>query len=316
MSLNSLTLKKTLPLNNSHYYSNKKYKSYSLSSIDNTSFIKSFMIKNDVSGINISIVPNRTYLYQGTNYDFTKGNINEYYNYYNKRHNNAYFLSSNKVASSYGISKDFTNIVYTTIPTLEQIEKPSLSVKWIYPLYYIPGLRGTNIKYKLNKDLFLLDIGDIKNVQFIWNAIDTIDTIDNDKKEEYKELLFNTCAKYDKTLGFKKPPNECKRTSNSESDDELVLFFQKVLIPFIKSTNDINIDGWVYYNTDHFHEEILVISNLYLDFVNTSTLKATKYDNIPTIEEFTASVESKKVQHSKNIKYNTVLSNVYNIKPL
>lgn len=47
--------------------------------------------------LDITIIPPNVKLYQGTDFDFKNKTIEEYYNYYyNKRHNNAYFVSTQK----------------------------------------------------------------------------------------------------------------------------------------------------------------------------------------------------------------------------
>jgi hypothetical protein len=80
--------------------------------------------------LNITIVPQRTHLYQGVSFEFNLSipsdkQIQEFYNYYDKRHNGAYFLSSQKVASTYGLDMDYSNIVYTTIPGPDEVENPT-----------------------------------------------------------------------------------------------------------------------------------------------------------------------------------------------
>ena len=72
----------------------RKYKSLSLKSLSNNSELKHFINKNfkiNIEGddfkLNISIVPSNTNLYQGTTYNFDEKKLNEYYDFYNKRHN-------------------------------------------------------------------------------------------------------------------------------------------------------------------------------------------------------------------------------------
>jgi hypothetical protein len=300
--------------------SSKKYASLdNIRSLSNSKEFSKYMVQYHPAGLNITVVPQRTYLHQGTHMQFSNAkskaeNIQTFYADYDKRHNGAYFVSSQKVASLYGLNRDFTNIVYTTIPSSDEIRKPKNTYEYIYPLYYIPGMRGTNIKYKLKKDLFLIDIGDIQNIQFIWRLIDG-QPISGDAKQEYKDILFETCAQYEKQLGYDKPPQKCKRTSADSSDDELVNIFLSFLIPTIREKYNIYIDGWIYFNTEHFHEEILLSSNKYLDFQSTSTMKPTTYEHIPTIDEFKKSLDSLKIFNSKSIPYNTILSNFCTIRP-
>jgi hypothetical protein len=303
---------------------NKSYKTTtSIKSITNISSFKKFMIKNDNTGLNITIVPQRTHLYQGVSFEFdlsipSSKKIQEFYNYYNERHNGAYFLSSQKIASKYGLDMDYSNIVYTTIPGPDEVEHPTNKYEHIYPLYYIPGRRGSNIKYKLTKDLYLIDIGDIQNIQFIWHLIQDLG-IDDKTQDEYYDLLFQTCAEYDDNIHQSSPrhlPIKCARTSYDFTDKLLVLFFQDVLVPVLKSKYKINIDGWIYYNTQHFHEEILLVNNTYLDFQNVTKMKATTYDDIPTVTQFKKSMQYKRKLYNESIRKNVILSNFVQIDPL
>jgi hypothetical protein len=171
-------------------------------SIDNISDFKKFMVKPTDIGLNITVVPQRTYVYQGVDYKFKwhlgkEKYMEDFYNVFNNNQDGAYFVSSRKAASMYGLQKDLSIVVYTTIPDKTAIKRPTNEAKYIYPLYYIPGQRGSNIKYKFKKDMYLLDIGDIKNIQFLWSVINDMD-IDKQTKEEYKEVLYNTCAHYTK----------------------------------------------------------------------------------------------------------------------
>jgi hypothetical protein len=200
------------------------------------------------------------------------------------------------------------------IPDKNNIKHPTNKYKYIYPLYYIPGHNGVNIRYKLNKDLFLINIGDIKNIKFIWNLI--INNIKNkDTIEDYKELIISTCAKYEKDLyNAGLPPNKCERKS-FEDDEKLVLLFQDFIVPIIKNNYKINIDGWIYFNSPDMHEEILLTSNKNLIFKNVTTMKNIKYYNIPSINEFIKSIEHKKILNTSNIKYHTILNNMANVFP-
>ena len=58
-------------------------------------------------------------------------------------------------------------------------------------------------------------------------------------------------------------PIKSKRTSFDKSDDELVLLFKKIIIPYIKKEFNIIVDGWIYYNNkiDDLHDEIMILSN-------------------------------------------------------
>lgn len=354
---------------------NRVVKSYGkqtdVNSISNQSMFKSFMTKNiTIKDLNldlnfdITVVPNRTYVYQGVThiFDYSKPKdeyVNDYYkNYYDPRNHKAYFVSTNKTASLYGINKDKSNIIYTTIPDNDDISNRTNNYKYIYPLYYIPGKRGTNIKYKLKKDLYLLNIGDPKIIKLLWNIIENIEYTEKDKIEKFdrgslKDLLVQTCAEEEyeppiKTLlpdgktkltwnERKIMPTKCMRVSNDDTDKKLVRFFQSKLAPFLKKHN-VHIDGWIYYKVEgnDFHDEILLLSNKYLDFHSTREVKPTNYNEIPTlaeinaraskdrkkgiiyiptIDEYKLLMDEKKKENNTNLKKYTVLTNLTNIKP-
>ena len=141
----------------------KKYFSSTSGTISNSEDFKKFFHKR-YTVLDITIVSNKIALYQGTDFDFKNKTDEEYLDYYNKRHNGAYFLSTNKVASIYGTNNDFSNIIYSTFPDNEDIEKRKMNYEYIYPLYYIDGPRGYNIEYGLKRPLNLIDIGNLKNI--------------------------------------------------------------------------------------------------------------------------------------------------------
>jgi hypothetical protein len=295
-----------------------------LQSISNESKLRTFMTKNITIAIkdgleldfDITVVPKRTHVYQGVTHKFDYSKPKEVYvrdfykNYYDPRNNKAYFVSSSKTASLYGIKKDTSNIVYTTIPDNDNINNKTRNYKYIYPLYYIPGTRGTNIKYNLKKSLNLLNIGDPKTIRLLWHIIENLEYTEADKKEGFdraslKDLLVETCAeaeyespirttlpdgKIKKTWGERKViPTKCKRYSEDETDKKLVIFFQSKVVPFLKK-HKIHIYGWIYYEVEGntFHDEILLVSKKYLDFHSTREVKPTSYNDIPTIAEINA----------------------------
>jgi len=157
-----------------------------------------------------------------------------------------------------------------------------------------PKIRGTDLQFKIIKELKLIDIGSLNNMQKIWDIIDSIslDNI-NDKNSKiysyiksnyiadtkgvdpdiknpkilqdiahlYKTLLVETCINYSRSPNTKiKSPTKCIRKS-----DEV---YDKKLIDFIKSIDD-NIDGWIHFNTKDFHDEILIFDvNKHLKFID------------------------------------------------
>ena len=341
-----------------------------LKSISNESTLKRFMtksitltIKGSDLDFDITVVPMRTHVYQGVThkFDYTKPKdqyVKDFYkNYYDPRNHKAYFVSSNKSASLYGIDIDTSNIIYTTIPENNDSNAASRNYKYVYPLYYIPT-RGTNIKYKLKKSLYLLNIGDPKTIRLLWNIIEGLEYTEADEIDEFdraslKDLLVVTCAeagrespiktimpdgKIKKTWGERKVmPTKCERLSNDETDKKLIVFFQTKVAPFLKK-HKIYIDGWIYYEVegDDFHDEIMLLSNKYLDFHSTREVKPTTYNDIPTlaeinaraskdrkkgivyiptIDEYKVLMADRRKENNTVLKKNTVLTNLTTIQP-
>jgi hypothetical protein len=159
-----------------------------------------------------------------------------------------------------------------------------------------PDIRGTDLQFKIIKELKLIDIGSLYNMRKIWDIIDSISLKNiNDKKSKiynyiksnylvdnkkiginsdikdskilpdiahlYKTLLVETCVNYARSPNTKiKLPTKCIRKS-----DEV---YDKKLIDFIKSIDD-NIDGWIHFTTEDFHDEILIFDvNKHLKFID------------------------------------------------
>lgn len=157
-------------------------------------------------------------------------------------------------------------------------------------------IRGTDLQFKIIKELKLIDIGNFNNMKIIWKILDSISLNNiNDKKSKiysyikynyiadnkniksnsditdskilpdivflYKMLLVETCVNYVRSPNTKiKSPTKCIRKS-----DEV---YDKKLIDFIKSIDD-NIDGWIHFNTEDFHDEILIFDvNKHLKFID------------------------------------------------
>ena len=139
---------------------------------------------------------------------------------------------------------------------------------------------GTDLQFKIIKEIKLLDIGNLDNMLILWEVISSIDEeklndasnkfykflkkntdIDvTDPKflqktmEIYKEYLVNTCVNYESTGKpdyIIKTPTRCVRKSDEFSDSFLIEFFNAI---------DDNIDGWIHFNTDDFHDEILIFN--------------------------------------------------------
>ncbi len=122
-----------MSFNNSKSYKKrniKKYYSATNDTISNSSELKKFYVKK-YKDLDISVVTNKINLYQGTDFDFKNKTNEEYFDYYSKRHNGAFFVSTNKVASLYGINNDFSNIIYGTFPDNEQIEETTMNYEYV-----------------------------------------------------------------------------------------------------------------------------------------------------------------------------------------
>jgi hypothetical protein len=285
----------------------KKYYSDTNQSISNSSELKKFFNKR-YTVLDITIVSNKTNLYQGTDFDFLNKTNEEYLDFYSKRHSGAYFLSSKKYASIYGVNSDFSCVIYSTIPDANDVVKINRKYEYIYPLYYIEGIRGYNIKYGLNRALSLIDIGSLKNILTLLKIIDTVTGDDKDLKEEYLATLYSTCIHFDIETGYTLEPKQLHRKSKVWYDDELVVLFKDVFKPYILKTYGLHIDGWIYYQTDNiFHDEILVLSNEPLVIKNKYTLSPTLY-KLPSRTEFLKKIEHTKIKNSPNIKRFTILA--------
>lgn len=308
-------MNKSLPLSFSkRVLKSKTNKSVSSKSISNISKLHKF-IEKEYKDFNITIIPPNFKLYQGTDFNFNNKTINDYYEYYNQRHNNAYFVSSQKVASNYGLNIDFSNIIYITVPDNTNIRKPINRYDDIYPLYYIPDIKGSNIKYITTGNTILLNIGNKKNIEKLWNIINELFT-DKEKNEEYKDILFNTVLEYDKNNGYHTFSGNLYRRSFEEDDNELVNFFIEYLVSYFKSKYNIHLNGWIYYKSEisQISDEICILNRNVLKFIERNSLPQSVYKNIPTRDEFLKTIEHRKIKNNSSIKRNTILSNFCEIR--
>ena len=186
-----------------------------------------------IDDFNVTIVTERTHLYQGTNYDFKMKGSDKFFDYYDTRHNGSYFVSSNIIASKYGINnKD-----------LKQ------------------GEEGYNIRYKLKRLLKLINIGDLNNIRTLYHIIADDTSLSKAEKIKASFILNAACSDFIGISHYE--PEGVNRSSEWSVDNELVLNFKKYYIPYFKSKYNIRIDGWVSFNVSEysgFRDEILVIS--------------------------------------------------------
>jgi len=301
----------------------KKYKSLTNASFSNKSILQKYFnnkIKskiNDNDTIDITIVPMKSKLYQGTDFKFNQNDdietkTKKYFNYYDKRHNKSYFVGSDKIASMYGKNLDFSNIIYVTVPDSELVRNPKYIYKYIYPLYYNDDIRGSNIIYKLKDNLNLLNISDINVVRKLWNILHNMK--DTKKSNEYKDTLKFVCAHDDCDEDV--PPLKTRRYSMDKYDDQLVEIFKEILVPYIKENYGVNIDGWIYFmnKDEHFHDEILLINNKKLYIYDIKTYIPSFYKDLPTRKQFLDTIKHKMIMNNDSIQDNTILSNYVRIK--
>ena len=143
------------------------------------------------------------------------------------------------------------------------------------------GIAGTDLQFKIINEIKLIDIGNLSNIMKIFKILDklTYDDLHDDSNKFHKYLKTNFIAnmntsKYDKTEFVSKciemyktlliettanyalnsekkikTPTRCERKSCEWFDNDLANFF--------KSFDD-EIDGWIHFHTEMFHDEILV----------------------------------------------------------
>lgn len=161
---------------------------------------------------------------------------------------------------------------------------------------YGTSRKGTDLQFKIIHKMKLLDISDFNNMKIIWKILDsiTIEQISTEKNtfinyirdnyinnitngkesihdtnflkkciQYYKELLVETLVNFNHSPKkyYPKTPTKCERKSNEDFDPYLVDFISKI---------DDDIDGWIHFESDLFHNEILVFNTKkhlkYIDF--------------------------------------------------
>jgi len=316
---------KAKSLDNNDLKKSHKFNSLTDASFSNPKNLKKYISKriqskyDDKDYIDITIVTHNSKLYQGTDFNFKNFNdlktmIKYYFLYYDSRHRGAYFLGTDKTASKYGKNLDFSNIVYTTIPDHSDIEKQNSLFDDIYALYYVDA-RGSNIKYKLNDTLNLINLSDLNTIKKLWNLLDESDLTEKEK-DLSKKILILTCAKGE---NHQKEPKKINRISFYETDDKLIDIFKYFFKPYILQKYNFKIDGWIYYRSDDinkFHSEILVLNKEKLSIENIKTYMPIFFKNIPSREEFLRFMKDRRVDNDGDIPNNVILSNTGEVIPL
>jgi len=261
--------------------------------------------------VKLTIVPKDTKLYQGAVYRFKtelskEEMVQDYFeNYYDKRHKGSYFVSSSKVADMYGKDRDESRIVYAAMP---DAENQTINQQFLYPICYIPGIKGSRITYATNARLKLLDISNYENAVILW--IITQD-FEPDRKEDIQDILLNSVFDYRSQETPNGIPLKLRRNS-SEWDDPLVDFFRDYVIPYVQKVYSQKLDGYVYHEMDgnDFHDEIMLVNKDVLDFRSVETNSPTEYPGLIPVEEW-------KCKHrNQMVKNDQVFRNAITLTPL
>lgn len=266
---------------------------------------KNVNVNSPVNGIiakwSFATVPKGSSVYQGAVYNFktqllTEEMAEDYYkNYYDSRNDGAYFVSSQKVADLYGKQKDESRIIYAAMPDLENNNLTNQQ-EFLYPLCYIPGIKGSRVKYKTNNDLLLLDISKLENVQFLWSITKTLS---EDEEKNQQEILIETLIKYEPDHAG--PPTAVHRKSSEWFDPELINFFKFYAIPYVEKNYKIKLNGYIYHAVEGntFHDEICLMDRTHLCFDSVDISPNTTYRDLPTIEEWKKRHFSSRIPNTK-----------------
>lgn len=312
MSLNRDNYYKSLSLSNSKNRRKVKSVSYNKSISNKSTKLHSFITTgNKYNDFELTLVPNKTSLYQITDFDFEEGKktIKDYYNYYNKKYNGAYSLSSYKVASINAKNTDKFKIIYTTLPNEKDLNTHTKknNYEYIYPLYFIET-PTTIIKYTINKNLNLIDIGNLKNVIELWNIINSLN-IPNFEKEEYKLILYKSCAVINTNFSYN-PPNKLLRNKTEENDIKLSNLFINIFKQYFKLLYNIDINGWIFYNKkEDFNDEIVITDSKLLIF--NKFIRSKDYLGIPLYDEYKKKHDTYKIKINSIKNFRLLLSNLY-----
>jgi len=234
----------------------KSLKSYMKTKQDNKKYLWKFFKKSDLKfdksskyEFDLFVLPKHYYLWKGID----KGAK------YDPSMSMNSFYANKEVAAIYGTQK----------------EKP-----------------GTDLQFKIIKEIKLFDLGNIDNIIKIFKILDkiTYEDLQNDSNkffyylrtnfesnysskkydketylikciEMYKSLLIETTANFALNEQKRiKTPTKCERKSCEWFDNDLVAFFHAF---------DDDFDGWIHFQTDFFHDEILLFdTNKHLKFID------------------------------------------------
>lgn len=255
----------------------------------------------------LSTVPKGSCLYQGAMYDFDKSKplpemADDYYkNYYDKRNGGAYFVGPKNVADIYGKKQDGVRVVYANMYDFDN-EKETSAQEYLYPLCYIPGIRGSRVKYTTTDELNLLDVSQLTNVRFLWSITETLK--DSDKK--FEQYVLTETLVQSKSGGI---PTAVHRKLSDTFDPDLVQFFQTRVAPYVKQEYGIELHGYIYHQLpgNTFHDEICLLDRSHLHFDSVEISPKTKYNNLPTMEEWKKQHDAEKVPNNRQSLHHTTL---------
>ena len=244
----------------------------------------------------LSTMPKGSCLYQGAMYEFDKSKplpemADDYYkNYYDKRNGGAYFVGPKDVADLYGKNQDGVRMVYANMYDFNDKKEPSQQ-EYLYPLCYIPGIRGSRVKYTTTDEVNLLDISQLENVRFLWMITETLE--DSDREDE-QSVLIQTLVPFTKDGGL---PAAVDRRSTDTFDPDLIQFFKNHVAPYVKQEYGIELHGYIYHQLpgNTFHDEICLLDRSHLHFDSVETSPKTKYYNLPTMDEWKKQHDAEKI---------------------
>lgn len=215
--------------------------------------------------------------------------------------NKPLYLSHKAIADNYGCNNDTSHIVTALHHSMSSVtDKPNR--KHIVPLYYVEGKHGITIEFVTIKQLKLFDLGNLDNMKKLVAAINNSKTFSQEEKKEFIESLNDTCfsAEYDRDYTIT-AIKECKRKSSEWFDPDLVRIICSL---WKKDLNLPDIDGWIYFETPNstFHFEVLLCNPFDLiKYAKTYSLPDTKYEGLPTWEEFRKSAPKLTRRHDTEI---------------
>jgi hypothetical protein len=242
----------------------------------------------------LNFVPQGSSLYQGTVYEFDKTKpllemADDYYNFYDDDGSKlgAYFVGPMHTADQYGKHVDTSRVIYASMPDVDT-KTPTMTdhQQYLYPLCYIPGIRGSRVEYKTTVQLCLLDIGNIKTVKWLWSIPEAL-ALSPSKIVEIHDTLRETLVEYD-PKHEEGPPKAVRRTSKYWSDILLVTFLKEYVIPYAKNVYHIELHGYIYHAVpgNSFHDEICLMDRSQLRFDSVEFSSKTEYGSLPTLEQW------------------------------